>query len=617
MVLLGFLDLELNSLSTKCSASFLLYNIFFHPLAQIPGPLWWRASRLAFLRSFLAGNLVRDVRKIHEKYGDVVRIAPDEISFAREDVWADALSGRSPLPRNAIFFKIPPGQPDNLVMTADPNASMRMRQIVSPAFTERALSRQEPRIQFYVNLLMQRLQGHTVAQSDVTQEAVVDLVDWLHWFAFDLVGELAFGESFGCLQEMKHHQWIRTIFSSIKVSAFAATTRYYYGLETLLMQLIPRSILKMQDDHFAFAKARVDQRMILSQRDDFMTPMLEDNPNFEKISIPEIQSTMAVLILAGSETTATALCGILNSLVQNPEQLHRLEKEIRSTFGTEKEITLSALQKLPFLNAVILEGLRMCNPVVGGILRRVPKGGSMICGYFLPNGNPNTKKIPHKCYQGVHSQARGYHYLRERFLTIKQRKKQNSNFPPTSSLSGKNRRQLVGSMIRNLIEGTESRQPRRGSHTGISIPWSNILISKSLTSARRDAQFDVVAEYGIKQPPTRGEKERTEAKRSSSSLITYPDPQRQTETSHNHIHNPHHPNSTPRLSRPHMPATDQAPKSSVQSRTPCDALASALNTDVDHTSAGAIPHPLVLQTPRPEHCEGSCGITSLGIQVRT
>ncbi|KAI0395443.1 cytochrome P450 [Xylariaceae sp. FL0594] len=343
------------------SALCLLYNIYSHPLARVPGPLWWRASRVRFLQSFLAGNLVADVHELHKRYGDIVRIAPNEVSFAREEVWAEALGGRKPLPRNATFFKTPPGQSDNLVMTADPEASARMRQVISPAFTERAVARQE----------------RVPSQSEATEGAVIDLVDWFHWFAFDLVGELSFGEAFGCLRETKNHPWISRIFGSIKMSAFAAATRYYSGLEPLLMRLIPRRILKMQDDHFAFAKAKVRHRMQLSKLDDFMTPMLEQNPNFTVMSISEIESTMAVLVLAGSETTATTLCGICNCLVQSPAQLHRLEDEIRAGFSTEQDITLQALQKLPFLNSVIWEGLRMCNPVAGGILREVPDGGAM------------------------------------------------------------------------------------------------------------------------------------------------------------------------------------------------------------------------------------------------
>ncbi len=119
-----------------------MYNIYFHALAGIPGPLWWRASRLCFIYSFLSGNLVKDVRKLHGHYGNVVRIAPDEVSFAHEDVWQAAFSSRNPLPRNPTFFKAPPGQADNIVMTADPVASARMRQVAMPAFTKRALAKQ-------------------------------------------------------------------------------------------------------------------------------------------------------------------------------------------------------------------------------------------------------------------------------------------------------------------------------------------------------------------------------------------------------------------------------------------------------------------------------------------
>ncbi|KAH9991840.1 cytochrome P450 [Xylariaceae sp. FL0662B] len=418
---LASLDLSLSSLTYLLSLlllywfSCLVYNIYFHSLARIPGPLWWRASRLGFVYSFLSGNLVRDVRKFHEIYGNVVRIAPDEVSFAREDVWQAALAGRNPLPRNPTFFKAPPGQPDNIVMTADPAANARMRQVAMPAFTERALAKQEPVLQFYTKLLVERLRERVESPEHARPEAVVNVVDWFHWFAFDLVGELAFGEPFGCLKFTRHDPWIDTIFSSIKVMAFAAVTRYYAGLESLLLWLTPSSMRKFQSDHYAMALEKIHRRMSTPKRDDFMTPMLENNPNFEKMTIPEIESNMAIFILAGSETTATTLCGIANCLAQNPRQLRRLEQEIRSNFEAEEQITLRACQNLPFLNAVIYEGLRVCNPVAGGILRSAPKGGAVLCGHFLPAG---THVLVNSTAMSF-SEANFHHaneFLPERFL---------------------------------------------------------------------------------------------------------------------------------------------------------------------------------------------------------
>lgn len=191
------------------------YNFHFHPLARIPGPFLWRASRLPFIRSFLSGNLVTDVRKLHEKYGDIVRIAPDEVSFAHEDIWHDAF-GRNPLPRNPTFFQTPRGQPDNLVMTASAVASARMRQVVMPAFTERALAKQESIMQTYTDLLMTGLLRQIHMSHSADNKAVINIVDWFNWFAFDLLGELGFGESFDSLRHTKHHPWVDMIFGSIK-----------------------------------------------------------------------------------------------------------------------------------------------------------------------------------------------------------------------------------------------------------------------------------------------------------------------------------------------------------------------------------------------------------------
>ena len=168
---------------------------------------------------------------------------------------------------------------------------------------------------------------------------------------------------------------------------FAATTRYYSGLEYVLLQLVPASLKKMGEDHYATALEKIHRRMNLAtQRDDFMTPLLEDNQEFEKMSLPEIESTMALLLVAGSETTGTTLCGITSYLVQNPIELQKLEKEVRGTFDDESKITFRATQDLPFLNAVIHEGLRLCNPVAGGAPRIVPEGGETVSGIFLPGG---------------------------------------------------------------------------------------------------------------------------------------------------------------------------------------------------------------------------------------
>ena len=59
----------------------ILYNIKFHPLAGFPGPLARAGVHFVGQYSEFTGNETRDLKALHDKYGDVVRISPDSLSF--------------------------------------------------------------------------------------------------------------------------------------------------------------------------------------------------------------------------------------------------------------------------------------------------------------------------------------------------------------------------------------------------------------------------------------------------------------------------------------------------------------------------------------------------------
>jgi hypothetical protein len=64
-------------------------RVYFHPLSSYPGPRLWATSRIPYVVSLLRGTLNSDMLKIHERYGPVVRLAPNELSFATEEAWRD------------------------------------------------------------------------------------------------------------------------------------------------------------------------------------------------------------------------------------------------------------------------------------------------------------------------------------------------------------------------------------------------------------------------------------------------------------------------------------------------------------------------------------------------
>ena len=104
------------------------------------------------------------------------------------------------------------------------------------------------------------------------------------------------------------------------------------------------------------------------------------------MSFDELLENANVLLVAGSETTATLLCGCLFLLGTNPDKLAKVVDEVRTTFAKEEEITLNSISQLPYMLAVLNESLR-CYPPVGGALPRVvPKGGAYINERFVPEG---------------------------------------------------------------------------------------------------------------------------------------------------------------------------------------------------------------------------------------
>ena len=94
--------------------------------------------------------------------------------------------------------------------------------------------------------------------------------------------------------------------------------------------------------------------------------------------------------IAGGETTSTFLASVTCFILETPEVYQRMRAEIRNTFNSYDEITASKAQSLPYLQAVISEGLRIHPPGSHGFPRLSP--GAYVDGYWVPRGvrGPNT-----------------------------------------------------------------------------------------------------------------------------------------------------------------------------------------------------------------------------------
>ncbi|KAK8006882.1 dimethyladenosine transferase [Apiospora arundinis] len=358
-----------------------IFNLFFHPLRRYPGPKLWAMTRIPYTLNIHAGRAPWRIRDLHAQYGPFVRLAPDILSISHPDALTQLQGHRKGKPENPKDPKLIWQFKDNIVGSSREDHT-RLRRAMSHAFSAQAMLEQQPLIKRYVDLLIQRLhencnQGQTYL--DVTQ--------WYNWTTFDIVGDLAFGEPFDCLDQANYHPWVAIIFESMVTMAKITTfLRFEYIGNLLSMLIIPRSLAQKMQQHKDLSTIKVDKRLALdTERSDLIGKMITGSRKQDsEMSKDELVENAAVLIIAGSETTAALLCGATYLLAKNPHALERLAQEVRNGFGSEDEIDLVSTQRLKYMQAVLDESLRYFPPAVGSMPRKIAPGGDYILDRYIP-----------------------------------------------------------------------------------------------------------------------------------------------------------------------------------------------------------------------------------------
>ncbi|KAF7172649.1 hypothetical protein CNMCM5623_004799 [Aspergillus felis] len=113
----------------------------------------------------------------------------------------------------------------------------------------------------------------------------------------------------------------------------------------------------------------------------------DDTEGYKVPTVEQLSEDAYILIAAAADTTGNALTIAAYNVVSNPEIYERLTAELREKIpDPEAKMDLVTLEKLPYLTAVIKEGLRLSFGVVGRLPRTVPKPGAEFHGYHVPEG---------------------------------------------------------------------------------------------------------------------------------------------------------------------------------------------------------------------------------------
>lgn len=341
------------------------------------------ATPLPYVHRLINGKWVDWTIALHEKYGEVVRIHPDELSFVSPSAWQDIFGGRPQLPKPKIgVIRTGNGVP-SVATTDNFEDHARQRRIIGNALSERALREQEYVLKSYTDLLIQRLHEDAIENQD-GKTATTDIGRWYTYTTFDTIGDLELGQSFHSLDNKEEHPWVSAIFNGLKFGMLLTIFHHFPLLKA--EWILPKIVQEKAREHFVWASHRIEERLQQdTQRPDFMKYIL-DFGGEKGMSREELDFNATFLILAGSDTSATTCTSVTWFLVKNPSKLEKLKQEVRSSFKSLDEITVASASQLPYLHAVIKEALRLHPTGPISVPREVDRPGTTICGHPVPVG---------------------------------------------------------------------------------------------------------------------------------------------------------------------------------------------------------------------------------------
>jgi cytochrome P450 len=161
-----------------------------------------------------------------------VRVGPNHLTYTDVRAWKDIYGHRAgehlhfkENDKSNLFYREqvidrPKGEEPVSLIDASREEHSRLRRALAGGFSEKAMREQEAVIVGYVDMLVAGLKGR------MAKGEKVDMVKWYNWFTFDVVGDLVFAESFGCLEGEHGHPFVDMVTGFVVQQAAFVALKY-------------------------------------------------------------------------------------------------------------------------------------------------------------------------------------------------------------------------------------------------------------------------------------------------------------------------------------------------------------------------------------------------------
>ncbi|PPQ83271.1 hypothetical protein CVT25_004010 [Psilocybe cyanescens] len=367
--------------------SLIIYRLSpIHPLWKYPGPVLAKCTKFWGVYHSSTGCIHHTLSDLHRYYGSVVRTGPNELSFCDVDAIQPIL-GADGMGKGPVWDgrHSPKRKEVSLIGIRDTTEHLQRRKVWNRAFNISRIKKYEPILRVRVDQLVDALQDLSKTN------AQVDLAEWMSSFAYDFMGDMAFGGFFELMRDGDVDGLWKLMEAGIRVNAYSQHIPWAAPVLYALPGL-GKASARLIDFVTAMANKRIQRGMAFTGEDLSSHLLDEVSPSPKPMPLSVYSSDALLAVVAGSDTTATALSNMFFYILSDKTFFEELRNEIDANFpikeGRIPADDSSKLSSMPYLNAVINEALRLQPPVPSGLQRApdVGTGGKLIGSTFVPEG---------------------------------------------------------------------------------------------------------------------------------------------------------------------------------------------------------------------------------------
>ncbi|KAH9907811.1 cytochrome P450 [Xylariomycetidae sp. FL2044] len=376
-----------------------IQRLFFHPLSAFPGPRICAASTLYefYWDAVQRGRFWAALPALHDKYGPIVRIGPNEVHI-RDSEYFNYLFGFNSLDKDAKTAK-QFGLNYAMFGTERHEQYVPRRAAYGNAFSRSRILRLEPMLQEKINSACARIQA-AAAKGGST-----DIAYFTRALTAEIITEYMYGQGYGFFddEEMTKGFYTGKFDTVLGLTHLGRFIPFWIPLLITFVRHQINSLIGVRESMGSFMMfSKFADKMVQRASDEHgVKPSLSEDkdydtaievylrsalPESDKVGVALRQATQAVWA-GGWDTTSFSMTVCVYLVLKHPEVLQRLQRELDEAWQTPSDdVSVTVLDKLPYFDAVLNESLRFVHGALTRLTRINPTNPEQYKSWVIPPG---------------------------------------------------------------------------------------------------------------------------------------------------------------------------------------------------------------------------------------